>query len=358
MQKDYKCEIKDRLSRISPGNMVTVRYPLSPEEFPEKSPVGSSPAVPGTTSRSETKPSPALTSKICLGTPPDARILVETYELYPGIELSYNYFLADQFHFHHHHKSSVLSIDHCSRGRIGWEMKGGLSLYFGSGDLSFHATDKCADSFITLPLGYYEGLTVTLDSAVLAACSPSLLREAGVDAETLCRKFCGESETAALPASSRIEHIFSEVYDLPEQTKLPYLKLKCLELLLFLNMTEPGETHTLDPYHSEQVETIRRIHDQIIRQPERRFTIEELSRQYHISTAVLKSIFKSVYGMPVASYMKQYRITQAARMLRCTSEPISVIARKIGYESQSKFTAAFKDCMKILPTDYRRQFHQ
>ena len=60
--------------------------------------------------------------------------------------------------------------------------------------------------------------------------------------------------------------------------------------------------------------------------------------------------------MPVASYMKQYRITKAACMLRESDLSIAAIARAVGYESQSKFSAAFKDIMKILPTDYRRQY--
>ena len=50
--------------------------------------------------------------------PSDARIKIITYELYPGIEISYNYFSADRFHFHHCHRTSALAIDHCCRGRI------------------------------------------------------------------------------------------------------------------------------------------------------------------------------------------------------------------------------------------------
>ena len=78
--------------------------------------------------------------------PEHARLKSETFELYPGIELSFHCWLADHFHIRHCHGVSVLSIDHCRVGRIGWEMKGGLSLYFGNGDLSFHYTDKCSDS--------------------------------------------------------------------------------------------------------------------------------------------------------------------------------------------------------------------
>ncbi len=187
------------------------------------------------------------------GLPADARLKIITYELYPGIEISYNYFQAERFPFHHCHRSSALAVDHCCRGRIGWEMSGGLSLYLGSGDLSFHMNTGCADSLITLPLGYYEGLSLTLDIDVLEEQPPELIREAGIDVRKLSHRFCRNGTVSALPASSHIEHIFSEVYHLPEKMILPYLKLKCQELLLFLDMTGPAETKPLDPYYSGQI---------------------------------------------------------------------------------------------------------
>ncbi len=330
MEKDPSCGIREHLRDVPSGKFLMIRHPLSGD--------------------------------VCIrdfsdaALPADTKLKTETYMLYPGIELSYNYFLGDRFRFHHDHKNCVLSIDHCCHGRIGWKMKGGLSLYFGSGDLSFHATDKCADSEITLPLGYYEGLTISLDLSVLKDTLPEPLSDAELDVCALCRSFCGTKETAALPASSRIGHIFSEVYVLPEKMKRPYLKLKCQELLLFLSMTGPAENTVFNSFHSEQADTIRRIHDVITSDLKKRHTIEELSRQYLINTAALKSVFKSVYGMPVASYMKQYRIMKAAELLRNTDQSISSVASEVGYESQSKFSAAFKDIMKILPTDYRRQY--
>lgn len=330
MEKDILSRINEKLSDVPRGKYLYIRHPLGKSgELREFSKTDYSTAI---------------------------RLKTETYELYPGIELSYQCFQGDRFHFCHRHGAAVLSVDHCKSGRIGWKMKGGLSLYFGSGDLSFHFTDKCLDSEITLPLGYYEGLSVSLDTEILRDTCPDLLAEAGVKAEELCRKFCGTEETSALPAGSRIGHIFSEIYNFPEQLKIPLLKLKCLELLIFLSVTDPPCGKTLDPHYSEQVEIIRRIHDLITGHPDRRYTIEELSRQYLINTAALKTIFKSVYGMPVASYMKQFRIIQAAKLLRESDDSIADIARSVGYESQSKFSAAFKENMKILPTDYRRQY--
>ena len=112
------------------------------------------------------------------------------------------------------------------------------------------------------------------------------------------------------------------------------------------------------PEDEEDEAVIRKIHDRLTEDPGKRYTIDELAREYLINTAALKATFKAVYGMPVASYMKQYRMNEAAKMLRETEQSIADIARSVGYESQSKFSAAFKDIMKTLPTDYRRQYNK
>lgn len=329
MGKDYFEGIRQKLSDVPAGRYVAIRCPLGRNEeiceFEDS----------------------------CL--PSDARIKTITYELYPGIEVSYNYFTGDKFRFHHQHPSSVLAVDHCRLGRIGWEMGDGLSLYFGEGDLSFHMNTRCSESRITLPLGYYEGISLSLDMDTPETGQPDIIRETGMNIRDLCRKFCGTKNSAALPASSPVEHIFSEIYHLPGKMILPYLKLKCQELLLSLEITEPEEAKPFDPYHSGQTEIIRRIHSQITENLGCRYTIEELSRQYLINTAALKTIFKSVYGLPIASYMKHYRILRAADMLRESSMSISSVAAAVGYESQSKFTAAFKDIMKTVPSSYRKQ---
>ena len=45
----------------------------------------------------------------------------------------------------------------------------------------------------------------------------------------------------------------------------------------------------------------------------------------------------------------------AAKLLRETTLSISEVSLQVGYESQSKFTAAFKEYFGILPKEYRHQ---
>lgn len=71
---------------------------------------------------------------------------LEIYPVFPGILLSLDWFLADQVSFRHGANRHILEITHCRFGRIGWNFKSGTSVYLGSGDLSLHSTDCCADS--------------------------------------------------------------------------------------------------------------------------------------------------------------------------------------------------------------------
>ena len=105
---------------------------------------------------------------------------------------------------------------------------------------------------------------------------------------------------------------------------------------------------------AEQTELIKEIRQQLTEHLEQRFTIEELSKQYLINTSTLKEVFKAVYGLPIATYMKEYRVHQAMKLLRETDATIADIAAQVGYETQGKFSKAFKDVTQVLPTEYRK----
>ena len=105
---------------------------------------------------------------------------------------------------------------------------------------------------------------------------------------------------------------------------------------------------------AEQVKIIREIHDHLTEHMEQRATIEELSHRYLINPTTLKTVFKEVYGNSLAAHMKEHRMEKAAALLRETDMSVAEIAGQVGYESQSKLTAAFKEQFGQLPTAYRR----
>ncbi|MDO5521000.1 MAG: AraC family transcriptional regulator, partial [bacterium] len=241
----------------------------------------------------------------------EEKLLVLHYTIFSGIEVTYNYFLAHSFTHQHAHMPTIMELNHCRHGRIGWHMEHDLNLYLGEGDLSLHMKDHCANSYLSFPLGYYEGISFSIDFQDLLKHPPDILKEANVNYEQLKAAFCDTTKITALPNTSYVNSIFHSLYDLPEHLVIPYCKLKTQEFILFLSQLSLKEASLPTPCNSEQVKIVNDIHTLLTNNLNQRYTIEELSKKYLMNTSTLKSTFKAVYGMPIASYMKQYRMNQA-----------------------------------------------
>ena len=108
-------------------------------------------------------------------------------------------------------------------------------------------------------------------------------------------------------------------------------------------------------FQASQESIIRHIHDELTANLSERVTIEELSRKYLMNATTLKRVFKQVYGETIAAHIKKHRMEAAATRLRTTQDDVAAIAQAVGYESQSRFTAAFKETYGELPSEYRRR---
>ncbi len=274
--------------------------------------------------------------------------------LYPGIELCYLTFSADSFSVQHKALSHMIQINYCKSGQLMWEMKNGNRIYLNPGDFSLHTMKTCTDSVLTFPNNMYQGLSIYIDLPKASGNPPDLLENINIFETVLPKKFCPNDSPAFLAGNEQTESIFSAFYDQPETLTLPYQKIKVLELLLYLTKMEFTPQNKLVEYQFELTETIRKIHDQLLQHMEQRITIEELSKQYLINQTTLKNVFKSVYGTSIAAHIKEHRMRQAAYMLTKSNMNIAEIAQAVGYDSQSKFTTAFKAYFKVLPREYRK----
>ena len=235
-----------------------------------------------------------------------------------------------------------------------WEMKNGNRIYLNPGDFSLHTMKACTDSILTFPNGIYQGLSIYIDLQEVSVHSPELLKGSNIFETILPEKFCRNDSPVFLAGNEQTESIFSAFFNQPEELKLSYQKIKTMELLLYLGKTELTSSQRLSEYKTEQIRIIREIHDQLTLHMEQRITIEELSRKYLINPTTLKTAFKSIYGTSIAAHIKEHRMEQAAKMLRESEMSIAEIAKAVGYDSQSKFSIAFKSSFNVLPREYRK----
>ena len=147
-------------------------------------------------------------------------------------------------------------------------------------------------------------------------------------------------------------HYFISLITFKDYASLHYYQLKALELLYYLkNPVLFKQEH----YSNELVETVQQIHDDLVCHLDKRFTIEELSNKYLINPTTLKNAFKSVYGTSIASHVNIHRLKKAQTLLIESHESISEIALLVGYKNPSKFSESFKHYCNMTPNEYRKQ---
>lgn len=93
--------------------------------------------------------------------------------------------------------------------------------------------------------------------------------------------------------------------------------------------------------------------EQIIDDPGRPYTLESLAKMCNMSRTSFASKFAQSFGRSAMDFVKEVRLRYAARMLNGTEEPVKTIAAKVGYESRSHFSHAFRDLFGVSPAEYR-----
>ena len=82
-------------------------------------------------------------------------------------------------------------------------------------------------------------------------------------------------------------------------------------------------------------------------------TITDIAAAANISKSECFRCFAELSQLSPIEYVNQYRLTQAAQLLRTTAQSISDICYLTGFNSSSYFTKKFKDHYKMTPKDYR-----
>lgn len=276
------------------------------------------------------------------------------YRVLPGIELIYNDFHMPCCISEFKPRVEMLTIDHCREGRIEWEFAEDTYTYLQQGDLQINSKEHHAIGFSFL-LNHYHGITVAVYIEEASKALADILEGFSVDLKLLQNKFCSSKKPFIVRAKDSINHIFSELYKVPDTIRMSYYRIKVLELLLFLSAADIADEGEERPYFpKKQVETVKEIMRYMTGHPDKHFTLEKLSLSFDIPLTTLKICFKGIYGASVYAYMRSYRIQAAAMMLRQTDESITAVAGRVGYSNPSKFAASFKEITGMSPTEYRK----
>lgn len=277
------------------------------------------------------------------------------YPVFDGVELYYNDFQAFRCSEPGNRPgSNFLEINHCRKGRYECRFGKNHFAYLSEGDLAITGWDFPCDAS-RFPLGYYNGIEILIDIAHAQEHLSCVLEGIEIDLDRLRQKLSGNDGCFVLRATKEIEHIFDELYHVDPRIQKGYFRIKVLELLLFLSITPFESGRDRRQYLlARQACVVEQIHDVLTKNLDQNITLEALSKRFDIGMTTMKNCFRAVYGKPINTWRREYRLHVAARMLRETDKSVLEIANSVGYENPSKFADAFRKQLGIPPLEYRK----
>ena len=158
------------------------------------------------------------------------------------------------------------------------------------------------------------------------------------------------------PISPSMAIVLNQVmnFNLTPTIKGLYFKAKAYELLsLYFNRAEDANVEQC-PFLSdeENILKIRRAKDIVIARMAEPPSLQELSDEINLSLKKLKEGFKQIYGDSVYSFLFDYKMEYARKLLDSGEYNVNEVGLKVGYSTASHFIAAFKKKFGITPKKY------
>jgi AraC-like DNA-binding protein len=143
-------------------------------------------------------------------------------------------------------------------------------------------------------------------------------------------------------------------FNLNSSIKNLYFKGKAYELLsLYFNRSEDANIEQC-PFLVDETNVIkiRKAKDIIISRMAEPPSLQELADEIQLSLKKLKEGFKEIYGDSVFSFLFDYKMEFARKLLESGSHNVNEVGLKVGYSTSSHFISAFKKKYGTTPKKY------
>ena len=139
-----------------------------------------------------------------------------------------------------------------------------------------------------------------------------------------------------------------------------YVKGKVYELLSLHFQQEENTEGEYCPFlvDEQNVLKIRKAKEIIISRMAEPPSLQELANEIGLNIKKLKEGFKQIYGDTVFSFLFDYKMEHARRLLESNQFNVNEVGVKIGYSTSSHFIAAFKKKFGTTPKKYVMSFNQ
>lgn len=143
-------------------------------------------------------------------------------------------------------------------------------------------------------------------------------------------------------------------FSLNVSIKSLYFRGKAYELLsLYFNRSEDADVEQC-PFLVDEANVlkIRKAKDIMVTRMAEPPTLQELADEIGLNIKKLKEGFKQIYGDSVFSFLLDYKMEVARKLLEAGQHNVNEVGLKVGYSTSSHFIAAFKKKYGTTPKKY------
>jgi len=150
-----------------------------------------------------------------------------------------------------------------------------------------------------------------------------------------------------------VEEIVSEHID--ETFELFFRRIKAEELIcrLLMELEKRDEKH-LYSLNNQDVQTLYKVKEQILEHLEIPPEIKKLTESANMSPSKLKRLFKQIFGNSIFSYYQEFRMKEAARLLKDEKLSVTDVGYQLGFTNLSHFSRVFNEHIGMKPKQYSR----
>ncbi len=155
------------------------------------------------------------------------------------------------------------------------------------------------------------------------------------------------------PADDMLKATFLELLQLPERYAECHRKLLTIRAIISLLDTKDGKKPDFRYFSGDAGNKVHNARILLGENLSADLTIEELSAKVKLNRTTLQRVFRQMYGVSVFEYRTQVRMQEAKNLILDGEKTVTEIAGICGYSNASKFSAAFKKCFGVTPTEWK-----
>ena len=120
-----------------------------------------------------------------------------------------------------------------------------------------------------------------------------------------------------------------------------------------MELEKRNETRLYD-LNSQDINTLYKVKEEILKHLEMPPVINTLADYAGMSPTKLKRLFKQIFGNSIFSYYQEFRMKEAAMLLKNEKLSVADVGYKLGFTNLSHFSRVFKAHTGLNPKQYSR----